>query len=95
MRQMGFIGPLEPEVEIMSRYNNDDARREKIVEDVWPEGKMPCAQEHQCKPYIEWNFPKQLKTNAIQIMYSGGSYRGNGPDGFEVAPVRRYLTEKV
>ncbi|MBQ2595957.1 MAG: alpha/beta hydrolase, partial [Bacteroidaceae bacterium] len=94
MRQMGFIGPLEPEVEIMSRYNNDDARREKIVEDVWPEGKMPCAQEHQCKPYIEWNFPKQLKTNAIQIMYSGGSYRGNGPDGFEVAPVRRYLTEK-
>jgi len=35
-----------------------------------------------------------LKTKAIQIVYSGGSYRGNSPDGFEVAPVRRFLNEK-
>lgn len=94
MRQMGFISPLEPEVEIMARYDNDNARREKVVEDVWPEGKMPCAQEQQCKPYLEWHFPKVKKTNGIQIIYSGGSYMGNGPDGFEVAPARRYLNER-
>ena len=38
--------------------------------------------------------PKELKTKAIQIIYSGGGYNGNGPDGFEVAPARRYLNEK-
>ena len=94
MRQMGFLGALEPEVDIMERYASDDARREKVTEDVWPEGRMPEAQEHQCKPYLEWHFPKELKTKAIQIIYSGGSYMGNGPDGFEVAPARRYLNEK-
>lgn len=94
MRQMGFIGELQPEEDIMERYASDDARREMVTEDVWPEGKMPCAQDHQCKPYIEWHFPKELKTKAIQIIYSGGSYNGNGPDGFEVAPARRYLNER-
>ena len=94
MRQMGFMGELQPEEDIMKRYASDDARREKVTEDVWPEGKMPCAQDHQCKPYIEWNFPKELKTRAIQIIYSGGAYNGNGPDGFEVTPARRYLNER-
>lgn len=93
MRQMGFMGELEPEVELMARYSNDDARFEKIVQDVWPEGKMPDVQENQCKPYIEWHLPKVKKTNAIQIIYSGGSYEGNDPNGFEVAPARRYLNE--
>jgi len=93
MRQMGFMGELEPEVELMARYSNDDARSEKIVQDVWPEGKMPDIQENQCKPYIEWHLPKVKKTNAIQIIYSGGSYEGNDPNGFEVAPARRYLNE--
>lgn len=94
MKQMGFVGPLEPEVAIMTRYNNDDARKEKMTEDLWPEGKIPDAQEQQCKPYLEWHFPKELKTQAIQIIYSGGSYMGNDPDGFEVAPARRYLNER-
>ena len=94
MTQMEFVKPVEPEVDIMERYASDDARREKVAEDVWPEGKMPCAQDQQCKPYIEWHFPKELKTKAIQIIYSGGSYMGNDPDGFEVAPARRYLNEK-
>lgn len=93
MRQMGFMGELEPEVELMARYSNDDARSEKIVQDVWPEGKMPDVQENQCKPYIEWHIPKVKKTDAIQIIYSGGSYEGNDPNGFEVAPARRYLNE--
>ena len=93
LNQMEFYKKLEPEVDLMQRYASDEARQERIQEDVWPEGKMPDAQDHQCKPYLEWHFPKVKKTNAIQIIYSGGSYEGNDPDGFEVAPTRRYLNE--
>ena len=93
LRQMGYLGKLAPEEDNMQRYPNDDARAERIEEDVWPEGKMPNPQEGQCKPYIEWHLPKVLKTKAIQIIYSGGSYMGNDPNSFEVAPARRYLNE--
>ena len=55
---------------------------------------MPNPQEDQCKPYIEWHIPKELKTKAIQIIYSGGAYSTNTPDDFEVAPARRYLNAK-
>ena len=94
MRQMGFIGEVAPEELIMDRFASDDDRSERVVEDIWPEGKTPCWQEKQCKPYLEWHFPKELKTTAIQIIYSGGSYSGNDPDGFEVAPARRYLNAR-
>ena len=93
MRQMGWL-ERGAEVAVMDRYANDDARGAYSKEAVWPEGKMPDVQKNQCKPYIEWHMPKTLKTRAIQIVYSGGSYQSNGPDGFEVAPVRRYLNEK-
>ena len=91
MTQMGFLGPVGEEVALMDRYPSDVDRAQRIVEDVWPEGKMPSPQAGQCKPYIEWHIPTQLKTRAIQIIYSGGAYNGNDPDGFEVAPARRYL----
>ena len=94
MRQMGFLGKPAPEVSLMSRHPSDDARAVHLVEDVWPEGKMPDVRENQCKPYIEWHIPAELKTTAIQIIYSGGSYSANNPDDFEVAPARRYLNEK-
>ncbi len=94
MRQMGFITPLEEEVRIMDRYPDDDDRAAYSKADVWPEGKTPDLQPEQCTPYIEWHMPKELKTKAIQIIYSGGSYVGNSPDGSEVAPARRYLNEK-
>lgn len=94
MRQMGFLGELESEVPLMDRYSSDADRAIYFKEDLWPEGKMPCAQEHQCTPYLEWHIPAELKTDAIQIIYSGGSYEGNDPDGFEVAPARRYLNAK-
>lgn len=94
MRQMGFIEPLEKEVALMDRYVDDNARALYSKEDVWPEGQMPDVQDNQCKPYIEWHIPAVLKTKAIQIIYSGGSYEVNDPDGFEVAPIRRYLNEK-
>ena len=93
MNQMEFYRKLAPKEDIMVRFASDAGRREKVTEDVWPAGKMPDAQEHQCKPYIEWHFPKVKKTDAIQIIYSGGSYEGNDPDGFEVAPIRRYLND--
>ena len=94
MTQMGFLGPLQPEEKILDRYSSDADRAEYIREDIWPEGKTPCFQEHQCTPYIEWHIPAVRKTDAIQIIYSGGGYNGNGPGSFEVAPVRRYLNAK-
>ena len=93
MRQMEFYRPLEPEVDIMQRYDSDDACAKTVEMDVWPAGKMPDARENQCKPLIKWYFPKEKKTDAIQIIYSGGSYMGNDWNGFEVAPARRYLNQ--
>ena len=93
MRQMEFYRPLEPEVDIMKRYDSDDACAKTVETDVWPAGKMPDAREGQCKPLIKWYFPKEKKTDAIQIIYSGGSYMGNDWNGFEVAPARRYLNQ--
>lgn len=94
MRQMGYIAPLAKAEKLMDRYPDDSNRASHTKSDIWPEGKMPDAQANQCIPYIEWHMPKELKTKAIQIIYSGGSYAHNDPDGFEVAPARRYLNEK-
>ena len=91
LTQMGFLGPVGEEVKLSSRFTSDEDRAEYIKEPVWPEGKTPCFQESQCVPYIEWHIPKVRKTDAIQIIYSGGGYYKNNPDGFEVAPARRYL----
>ena len=91
MTQMGYLGPVKPEEKLVDRFASDEDRAGYKKESIWPEGKMPDRQENQCEPYIEWHFPHQLQTHAIQIIYSGGSYTGNDPDGFEVAPMRRYL----
>jgi len=91
LRQMGFLGPVLPEVALTDRFTSDADRAELIREAIWPEGKMPDAQEQQCTPYIEWHIPAVRKTRAIQIIYSGGAYSRNDPDAFEVAPARRYL----
>ena len=88
---MGFIGPVEPEVALLDRFQSDSARAFYSKEPVWPEGKIPDFQAEQCVPYLEWHIPAVRKTDAIQIIYSGGSYKNNDPDGFEVAPARRYL----
>ena len=93
MNQMAFYKPLAHEEELMKRFATDEARGEWLKQEVWPEGKMPDTQAHQCMPYLEWHFPKVKKSDAIQIIYSGGSYEGNDPDGFEVAPARRYLND--
>ena len=94
MRQMDFLPALGPEEAIMDRFPGDEARGDYKKENVWPEGKTPDWRADQCTPYLEWHFPKERKTTAIQILYSGGSYTGNDPDGFEVAPARRYLNDK-
>ncbi len=94
LSQIQFASKLAPEEPLMVRYASDDARASCERQSVWPEGGMPDVRTNQCAPYIEWHMPKELKTKAIQIVYSGGSYTGNNPDGFEVAPMRRYLNEK-
>ena len=94
MRQMGFLGEVEPGKDFMEVYTSDDSRLSCTKADVWPEGKMPDTQDHQCVPYIEWHIPKNLTTKAIQIVYSGGAYEVNDPDEFEVVPIRRYLNDK-
>lgn len=91
MQQLGFLGETSREVDVMEVYNSDSARARVIRQAVWPEGKTPDFQEHQDIPYIEWHFPKELKTKSIQIVYSGGAYDRSKPDDFEVAPVRRKL----
>ena len=94
IRQMNYDGRLGKEVDLMSRYPDDRDRASYAKAEIWPKGKMPDCQTNQCTPYLEWHLPKTLKTRAIQIIYSGGAYIGNGPDGFEVAPARRYLNAK-
>ena len=95
LAQMGFLGPLAPEEDLMRRYAADFHDPAKYVkENLWPDGKTPDFQKHQCVPYLEWYIPSNLTTKAVQIIYSGGAYNGNGPDGFEVAPARRFLNEK-
>ena len=93
MRQMGFLGGVGEEVDLMERFPSDDAREGVVKENLWPEWKEPDYRDGQGTPYIEWHFPKVRRTDAIQIIYSGGSYVNNDPDGFEVAPARRYLNE--
>ena len=94
MRQMGCLGPVGKEVDLLKRYAKDDSRSSKIVQDIWPKGKAPGSEAQFCKPYLEWHFPKKRTTDAIQIIWSGGGYGGNSPDSFEVAPARRYLNSK-
>ena len=94
IRQMNFDGRLGEKEDLMTRFGNDDDRASYEKFDVWPAGKIPDVQTNQCRPYLEWHTPKKLKTRAIQVIYSGGAYGGNSPDGFEVAPARRYLNAK-
>ncbi len=91
MTQMGWMGPLGPEIPLAERFTSDADRGEYIREDIWPEGKTPDFREDQCVPYLEWHIPAVRKTRAIQIIYSGGAYVRNDPDAYEVAPARRYL----
>ena len=93
IRQMNYDGRLGAEEPVEPRFN-DEARLTCIREPLWPKGCIPDVQTNQGLPYLEWHLPKKLTTRAIQIIYSGGSYMGNSPDGFEVRPVRRYLNEK-
>ena len=94
MTQMGWLGPVAPQEKLMVRYPSDTARTEYVRKNLWPEGKTPDFRENQCVPYLEWHFPKERKTRAIQVIWSGGSYQGNNPDDFEVAPLRRYLNAR-
>ena len=94
IRQMNYDGRLGEQVSLMSRFQGDDARGAYEKEDLWPADKMPPGYTNQCTPYVEWHFPKEMKTRAIQIIFSGGGYHWNKPEGMEVTPARRYLNAK-
>jgi acetyl esterase/lipase len=94
IRQMNFDGRLGPEVLLMSRFTDDSARGAYEKESLWPAGKIPHGGTKQCEPFLEWHFPKELKTKAVQIIFSGGGYHWNKPEGMEVTPARRYLNAK-
>jgi acetyl esterase/lipase len=95
LTQMGFMGTLQAEVNILDRYASDADCRERVTENVWPSvAQTPDYNSSQSTPEIEWFFPREKKTDAIQIVYSGGSYLLCNSESFEVAAVRRYLNEK-
>ena len=70
MRQMGYLGELQPEEKLLDRFASEPEGVYYEKQNIYPEGKTPDFQEHQCVPYIEWYIPKELKTTAIQIMFS-------------------------
>ena len=94
LRQLNLDGKLGPEVSLDERFKDVKPAVAYSKEDVWPKGGMPDVQTNQCTPYIEWYIPSNLTTKAIQIIYSGGGYNGNGPHSFEVAPTRKFLNSK-
>ena len=94
MCQSGFLGTLGAEVQLNSRFPNDDDRATYTKVTLWPEGKTPNYQSAQNEPYLEWHMPKVLNTRAVQILYAGGAYGFNNPQDFEVTPLRRYLNAK-
>ena len=94
IRQMNYDGRRGGEVSLMSRFADDSARGAWEKEDIWPAGRMPSGCTNQCTPFIEWHILKELKTKAVQIIFSGGGYHWNKPEGMEVTPARRYLNAK-
>ena len=94
LAQMGFFGSLGAVQKIEVRYASNSARSQLITENVWPSGQIPNWDSSQSIPSLQWHFPVNRKTDAIQIIYSGGAYEGSSPDNQEVAPLRRYLNAK-
>lgn len=94
IRQMNYDGRLGREINLMSRFASDEARDFYEKEEIWPLGQTPPGFTSQCAPFIEWHFPKKRKTAAVQIIFSGGGYHRNDPEGLAVTPARRYLNAK-
>ena len=94
LTQMGFFGTVPAEQDITARFASDAARGQYILENVWPAGQIPNQASNMSIPTLEWHFPVNRKTKAIQIIYSGGAYEGSDSNNIEVAPIRRYLNAK-
>lgn len=94
LTQIGMFGTLQAEQDVEVRFASDAARRQMIRENVWPAGQIPSSTASQSTPFLEWHFPVNKTTDAIQIIYSGGAYQGSSPDNLEVAPMRRYLNAR-
>ena len=75
LTQMGFLGKLAPEEDLLKRYAkdfHDPAKYER--QELWPKGQIPDFQKHQCIPYLDW-CPAPAKPNGCcMILISGGGY---------------------
>ena len=61
---------------------------------LWPAGKTPDAQTTQKgAPYVEFDEPEKVTTDAIAIIAPGGCYNG-WADAIEGAPLREYLLRR-
>ena len=94
LRALSFLGKPATAENIFTRFESDADRAEYMYEKLWPEGKAPNSQTNFCTAALEWHIPRELKTKAIQVIWSGGAYMGNSPSSFEVTPARRYLNAK-
>ena len=94
LTQIGMFGTLGAEQDVTVRYASDAARGQYVSEAVWPAGQVPDYASNQVLPVMEWHFPVTRKTDAVQIIYSGGAYEGSDLLGLEVGPLRRYLNAK-
>lgn len=102
LTQMGFLGAVQPEVDIMARFPSDASRGQYVTEYVWPSTSqipnndaIPYNNGNSNRnPVLEWHFPAVRKSKAIQILFSGGAYNGSLSSTSEVAPVRRYLNQQ-
>ena len=64
---------------------------------LWPEGKMPSVEEHQCNnPFIEWFVPSNKTTDAVFVETCGGGYNSCHwvPKGSMGGEFRDWLLEK-
>jgi len=96
LRQLNLDGRLGTKEALDKRFTDAPAVQETAWTPIWPADRTPNAATNQCLAEIKWFIPRELKTKAIQIVYSGGGYGGNNPDspwdGTRAA--RRFLNAK-
>ena len=95
IRQMNLDRRLGAPVALATRWPKDAQGIVPERQELWPKDRTPDVQTNQCRPYLEWWVPAQLRTKAVQIVYSGGGYNDNHPESWDGVPeARRFLNER-
>ena len=86
------VTPVAPLVERTTAVRPPKLAEKRV--DLWPAGGMPDVQATQkVVPYVEFDEPERVTTDAIAIIAPGGGYRG-WADSVEGVPLRNYLLER-